>query len=76
MFAIPLIGLRKLDQRPPLWLRCAAFSGFAVTLLSCVLAMFPIVDVKSWLSFGLKVGGAVVLANLIGAFIYVKRPKR
>jgi amino acid transporter len=74
MFAIPLIGLRKLERRPPPWLRVAAFSGFTVTLLFCVLALFPIVDVKSWLSFGLKVGGAVMLANLIGAFVYLKRP--
>jgi amino acid transporter len=75
MFAIPLVGLRKLERRPPLWLRIAAFSGFSVTLLSCVLSMFPIVDVKSWLSFGLKVGGAVLLANMIGAFVYLKRPR-
>jgi hypothetical protein len=70
-----LIGLRKLDRRPPLLLRIAAFSGFSVTLLSCVLSMFPIVDVKSWLSFGLKVGGAVLLANLVGALIYLNRPR-
>jgi amino acid transporter len=75
MFAIPLIGLRNLPERAPLWLRAAAFSGFAVTLLSCVLALFPIVDVKSWASFGLKVGGVVLVANLVGAFVYLKRPR-
>src|SRR5581483_9243469 len=49
MFAIPLIGFRNSDVKPPLWLRAAAASGFAVTLLSCVLSMFPIVQVASWL---------------------------
>src|SRR5262249_45592325 len=32
MFAIPLIGLRRAERRPPVWLRVAAASGFAVTL--------------------------------------------
>lgn len=65
MFAIPIL-------RPdcPLWLRGAAVSGFAVTLLSCVLSVFPIVQVASWLSFGLKVGGVILIANLAGACIY------
>ncbi len=76
MFAIPLLGLKNSPDRPPRWLRAAALSGFAVTLLACVLSLFPIVDVKSWLSFGLKVGGVVLVANLIGAFVYVKRPRR
>ena len=75
MFAIPLVGLRNSPDRPPQWLRVAALSGFAVTLLACVLSLFPIVDVKSWLSFGLKVGGLVLSANLIGAFVYLKRPR-
>jgi amino acid transporter len=75
MFAIPLVGLKNSPDRPPRWLRAAALSGFAVTLLACVLSLFPIVDVKSWLSFGLKVGGIVLVANLIGAFVYAKRPR-
>lgn len=69
MFAIPFV------TRAPLWLRLAAFSGFAVTLLSCILAVFPIVHVASWLSFGLKVGGVILLANLAGAYVYRMRPE-
>ena len=65
----------KSRTKAPLWLRAAALSGFTVTLLSCVLAMFPIVDVTSWLSFGLKVGGVILIANLAGAAIYLARPK-
>ncbi|HSL69422.1 MAG TPA: APC family permease, partial [Longimicrobiales bacterium] len=33
MFAIPLIAVHRLAERPPVWLRAAALSGFAVTLL-------------------------------------------
>lgn len=65
MFAIPLLG-----RQFPGWLRCAAMSGFTVTLLSCVLSVFPIVQVASWLSFGLKVGGVILVANLAGAYVY------
>lgn len=75
MFAIPLVGLRSLTKRPPLWLRGAALSGFAVTLLSCVLSIFPIVQVTSWLAFGLKVGGVILVANLAGAWLYSARPR-
>jgi amino acid transporter len=64
MFAIPLF------TPAPLWLRAAAFTGFCVTLLSCVLSVFPIVQVVSWLSFGMKVGGVILVANLIGCYVY------
>jgi amino acid transporter len=74
MFAIPLAG--RYAATAPAWLRMAALSGFAVTLLSCVLSIFPIVQVASWLSFGMKVGGVILLANLAGAYIYWSRPER
>src|SRR5579864_1929776 len=69
MFAIPIVGFRG-KLRPPLWLRGAAASGFVVTLLYCVLSIFPIIQVTSWLSFGFKVGGVVVGANLVGTVLY------
>jgi len=72
MFAIPIWSRRS---RAPWWLRAAALSGFAVTLLSCVLGIFPIVAVQSWLSYGLKVGGVMAAANLVGFYIY-RREKR
>ena len=73
MFAIPLVG--RGAAAAPMWLRAAAVSGFAVTLLSCVLSIFPIVEVASWWSFGLKVGGVILAANLAGAYIYLARPR-
>jgi hypothetical protein len=70
MFALPLIGLKKSGVRPPWWLRGAAVSGFAVTLLYSVLSIFPIIPVASPLAFSAKVGGVIVTANLIGASLY------
>jgi amino acid transporter len=68
MFALPLVGLR--NSSPPLWLRCAAVSGFAVTLLYSVLSVVPIIQVTSSLAFIVKVGGVIVGANLLGAWLY------
>jgi hypothetical protein len=70
MFALPLIGLRNAGPRPPWWLRGAAISGFAVTLLYSVLSIFPIIQVASPLAFSAKVGGVIVGANLVGAFLF------
>jgi glutamate:GABA antiporter len=75
MFALPLVGMRDF-QRAPLWLRLAAVSGFAVTLLYIVLSVFPIIDVKSWASFAAKIIVVVVGANLIGVAIYRAEKRR
>src|SRR5258708_6465161 len=48
MFAIPLLGLKNSPDRPPRWLRAAALSGFAVTLLASVLSLFPLRHVQAW----------------------------
>jgi len=77
MFAIPLFGLRRSGERPSLMLRVAAFSGFAVTLLYVVLSVFPIIDVKSWLSFTVKISSVVIGLNLVGvALFFTARPGR
>lgn len=70
MFAIPLIGLRSADSRPPMWLRIAALSGFLMTLLFVILSLVPIIQVDNRLSFALKIGGLIVITNLIGGLVY------
>jgi amino acid transporter len=71
LFAIPLIGMRGAERQPPLWLRVASASGFAVTLLYVVLSVFPIIDVSSWLSFATKISSVVIVLNLAGVALYV-----
>ena len=75
MFALPIVGMRGFD-RPPLWLRLAAVSGFAVTLLYIVFSLFPIIDVASRGSFAGKIIAVVVGANLLGAAIYRAEKRR
>jgi amino acid transporter len=76
LFAVPLIGLARTGQRAPLWIRIAAAIGLVMTVLYVFLSVLPIVTVESWLVFALKVGGTVVVANVLGAVLYVVRRPR
>jgi amino acid transporter len=73
LFAIPILGAARLTRRPPVWLQIASLSGFVVTLLYCVLSVFPIIDVASWQIFAAKIIVVIVGANLLGAAIYFAR---
>ena len=66
MFAIPILG----RAAPSLRLRLAAASGFALTLLCVVLAIFPIIDVPNRLAFALKLTGTVIASNALAVLIY------
>jgi glutamate:GABA antiporter len=70
LFAVPLFGAARLGVRPPLWLRLAAISGFAITSLYSVLSIFPIIDVENWTGFSLKIVAVLVGANIVGIAIY------
>jgi amino acid transporter len=71
MFAVPIVGLHALGGGVPTWLKISAGVGFAVTLLYVVLSIFPIIDVPSWWVFGLKIGGVIVIANMIGYVLFI-----
>lgn len=70
LFAIPIFGAASLTERPPAWLRIAAATGFAVTLLYSTLSVFPIIDVASWRIFAAKIIVVILGANLVGVVIY------
>jgi amino acid transporter len=76
MFAIPLFGLRASADRPSLFLRAAALSGFAVTLLYVILSVFPIIGVASWAVFAAKISGVVIGLNLVGAGLFYSARRR
>jgi amino acid transporter len=76
LFAIPLFAARKLAEPPPLWLQGAAAAGLAITILYCVLSVFPIIDVKDWHTFTAKIVSVLVGANLIGLAIYFAGKRR
>lgn len=76
LFAIPLIGLRGSNFSPPLWLKIAALSGFLMTLLYVALSIVPIIKVESRSSFAVKIGGLIVITNLIGLAICLLEERR
>ena len=72
MFAIPIWGHAGAS-----WpLRLAAMSGFGMTLLCVVLSVFPIITVPNPWAFTLKLSGAVVGVNALGALIYKIQARR
>ena len=73
MFAIPLAAR---GEKPPRVVRVAALSGFLMTLLYVVLAIFPVVDVQNVASFAAKVGGAVAAINALGAWHFWRASRR
>jgi len=76
LFAVPLVGLARSDRRAPAWIRVAAAIGFLTTALYIVLSVLPIVAVESRLAYAVKIGGTVIVVNLVGAVIYVVRRPR
>lgn len=76
LFAIPLIGMRKLGVRSPVWLKIACVSGFLVSLVYIRFTIVPIIEVDSHLSFALKIIAVVLIANAIGAGIFLLGRKR
>jgi amino acid transporter len=75
MFAIPLIGLKGMRQ-PPFWLKAAALCGLLMTFLYTVLSVVPIIQVENRLTFAVKIGGLIVVTNLIGFAIYFAARRR
>ena len=76
LFAIPLVAAHRLPGRVPLWLKTASASGFVVSLIYCVFSVFPIIEVASWQQFAAKIIAVLVVANLIGASIYMVGRRR
>jgi glutamate:GABA antiporter len=70
MFAIPVA-----DPRASPWLKLAAFSGFATTLVFVVISILPIVQVESRLLFAAKISAVIVVANAVGVAIFKSATK-
>jgi len=76
LFALPLAGLRAVRPRPPFWVRAAALSGLAMTLLYVALSIVPIIQVESRAVFAVKISGLIAVTNAIGLAIYLAARKR
>lgn len=70
MFAIPLVAAGREGAAPGFWLKLAAVSGLAITALSMIFMLLPLVDVASRWIFAAKVGGTGLVLNLAGVALY------
>ena len=70
MFAVPLFTGARFGKRPGFWLMACAVSGLTITVVQCVLALVPIVDVSNTWGYAAKVAGTGLIVNLVGAAIY------
>ena len=70
MFALPLVGLKGSAVRPPLWLQLSALSGLLMTMLYVGLSIVPIIEVESRASFAIKIGGLIVITNILGLAVF------
>ena len=76
LFMLPLAGTAAVRSGASLWLRIAAAAGAAVSLCAIFFTIYPIIDVPSKLAFALKIILVTVLANAIGAAIFVTGRRR
>jgi amino acid transporter len=76
MFAIPIFGLKHSTKKTPTWIKITSMLGFITTLVFVVLSVFPIIEVKSWVSYSAKIIAVIIIANAIGIVLFLSAEKR
>jgi amino acid transporter len=76
LFALPIFGSRALRNALPAWVKIAALAGLISSLVSLVIAVYPIVDVTSRGEYAAKIATVVIVSNFLGLLIYKAGHKR
>jgi amino acid transporter len=76
LFAIPILGVQQIRSKARPWLRLIAMFGGIVSFLAIFFTIFPIIDVASPFSFGVKIIAVTLAANVLGAAIFALGEKR
>ena len=66
----------RVSPGPPLWVKVVSASGLLMTLLYVTLSVFPIINVESWVAFASKIISVIIIANVVGAAIFLVARKR
>jgi len=75
LFALPLFGSAEFRLGIPPWLRVVSAAGLLSSAVAVLIAIYPIIGVSSRLSYASKIGGTVIVSNLLGIAIYKSRKK-
>jgi len=73
MFAIPMVGAAALRASLPVWLKWVSLAGFCASLFSLLISVYPFVDVVNPLAYAAKIGGTVVVSNVVAVVFYKLR---
>lgn len=73
MFAIPLLGVRALRSALPAWLKWLSAVGFAATLFSLLISVYPFVAVVNPWAYAAKILGTTLFSNLLAVVFYKLR---
>jgi amino acid transporter len=76
LFAIPIVAMKRFGAHAPWWLKIAAGLGFAASVVGAFYTVFPIIEVESRFWFAAKIIVVVIVANVIGAAIFLLDRKR
>ena len=76
LFALPLFGAMRIRRSLPGWVRLASGAGFLSSLVAVLIAVYPIIDVSSRISYAGKIGGTVVISNIVALLIYRARRRK
>jgi amino acid transporter len=76
LFAIPIIAMRRFGSHAPWWLKIASGLGLIASLTGAFYTIFPIIEVESRFLFAAKILVVVIVANVIGASIYIVDRRR
>ena len=75
MFAIPLAGALAVRQSLPPWLKFVSIIGFLAALISLLTSTYPFVDVVNPQAYAAKIGGTLLLSNIIALVFYKLRSR-
>ncbi len=76
LFGVILFGFRSAAERPSLALRLAALAAFIVTSFGLIFEIVPLGEVADPAIFAMKVAGAIIATNALGAFLYWRGTRR
>jgi len=75
MFAIPILGVKLLRKRIPLWVAALSAVGFLATLFNFLLNAYPFDTGTQPLPFAIKILAVTLLVNIVGYGFYRLRNK-
>jgi amino acid transporter len=70
LFALPVFGRGVLRSALPGWVKLASLGGLIASVISLLIAVYPIVDVTSHWEYAAKISAVVLVSNLVGVAIY------